>query len=404
VLQKIRVDLFREKKARERLKQFNDELEEQVRIKTADLQASEEKYKNIFYKSPLPKLIYEVDTRQFMEVNDAAVGHYGYRQEEFLKLRLDDLLPEDELDRLMEVMREIVNNVSEKARHSYWRQIKKNGEFMYAEFTTYPMQYDRRNARMVVVNDITARRQAEGLLQEASEKLEKRAAELASSNGELERFAYVASHDLQEPLRMVSSFLQLLQKRYKGQLDEKADQYIHFAVDGAERMKILIMDLLEYSRVGSTKESRVPVRMREAAEEVVAVFREKIVTADARVEIGDLPVIAAEKVQMVQLLQNLIGNALKYRSETPPLIRVGSRELPEHWEFTVEDNGIGIDPAFREKIFVIFQRLHNRSEYSGTGIGLAICKKIVERHGGQIRVDSEPGRGSAFVFTIGKFL
>lgn len=403
LLLKIRADLSKEKKAKDQLSRFNKELEEQVILKTADFRASQEKYRTIFYKSPLPKWIYDRDTLQFIEVNEAAVANYGYSQEEFLGMKLNDLLPEEDMDRLMETMDDIRHNISEEPRHSYWRQIKKNGEIMFAEFTTHPLEYDQRNARMVVVIDITARRQAELLMQQLNEDLERRAAELAASNAELERFAYVASHDLQEPLRMVSSFLQLLQKKYRGQLDEKADQYIHYAVDGAERMKTLIMDLLEYSRVGSGKGNFVPVDMNEVVSEVTAIYRNKIMAAGGLVgATGHLPVINAERGQMVQLFQNLIGNSLKYRSEQPPVIRVSAKEGPDSWQFAVCDNGIGIDPAFWDKIFIIFQRLHNKSEYSGTGIGLAICKKIVERHGGHIRVESEPKMGSTFFFTISK--
>lgn len=405
LLLKIRADLRREKGAKEQLGRFNKELEEQVILKTAGLQSSELKYKTLFYKSPMPKWIYDVDTLALIEVNEASIRHYGYSQEEFQAMKLGDLLPIDDEIRLKETMSEIRTGQSGEPRHSYWRQKKKNGDIMYAEFTTHPLEYDDRNARMVVVNDITERRQAEIRMQQLNEDLQKRAAELAASNAELERFAYIASHDLQEPLRMVSSFLQLLQKKYKEKLDEKADQYIHYAVDGAERMKTLIMDLLEYSRVGSGKGNFVDVNMREVVDEVTTVFRDKIIAAGAVVATtGPLPVISAERGQMVQLFQNLVGNALKYRSDQPPMIRISAKEEPESWRFAISDNGIGIEDAFSDKIFIIFQRLHNKSEYSGTGIGLAICKKIAERHGGHIGVDSEPHRGSTFYFTISKHI
>lgn len=403
LLLKIRADLSRAKKAKDQLSRFNRELEEQVMLKTADLRASQEKYKTIFYKSPLPKWIYDSDTLQFIEVNEAAVANYGYSQAEFLEMKIGDIRPKEDVKLLMEELGELRRDNPEESRHGYWRHLKKNGEIIFVEVTAHPLEYERRNARMVVVNDITERRKAELLMQQLNEDLEKRAAELANSNAELERFAYVASHDLQEPLRMVSSFLQLLQKKYRGQLDEKADQYIHYAVDGAERMKTLIMDLLEYSRVGSGKGNFVPVNMNEVVGEVTAMYRDKIMAAGGLVAVtGHLPVINAERVQMVQLFQNLIGNSLKYRSEHPPVIRITAKEQPDSWQFSVCDNGIGIDPAFWDKIFIIFQRLHNKSEYSGTGIGLAICKKIVERHGGHIRVESEPKMGSTFFFTISK--
>ena len=250
--------------------------------------------------------------------------------------------------------------------------------------------------------DITDRREHERQLERLYSDLARRAMELSASNAELERFAYIASHDLQEPLRMVSSFLQLLQKKYGGQLDERADQYIHYAVDGAERMKALIRDLLEYSRLGTGKEAFDWVDTGEVLSEVGGVFREQVATTGAQVKTGHLPRVWGDRVQLTQLLQNLVSNALKYAGNRTPVITVGAEEHPEYWQFSVADNGIGIDPQFFDKIFIIFQRLHNRNEYSGTGIGLAICKKIVERHGGRIWVDSAAGGGSTFYFTISK--
>jgi two-component system CheB/CheR fusion protein len=261
---------------------------------------------------------------------------------------------------------------------------------------------DGRKAGLSAIVDVTDRKRQENQLHLLNADLAKRAGELSTSNAELERFAYIASHDLQEPLRMVSSFLQLLQKRYKGQLDQKADQYIHYAVDGAERMKALIMDLLEYSRVGTGKDSFGEVDTAVVMQEVGDIFREKIIAARARVEIDLLPKIWGDKVQISQLFQNLLSNALKYHSEKLPSIRVQAKEEATYWLFSVGDNGIGIDSQFFDKIFIIFQRLHNKSDYSGTGIGLAICKKIVERHGGRIWVESRPEEGSTFYFTISK--
>jgi len=401
VFQKNRMALSREKKARERLNLFNRELEEKIRLATAGLRASEEKYRTIFYKSPLPKWVYDLETLEFREVNEAAIRNYGYSQEEFLRLKITDIRPKEDISPLMDEVRD-VKAFGDDSRYGTWRHIKSNGELIYVEVTAHPMEYNERPARMVVVNDITERKRSEILLQQLNEDLLKRAAELASSNAELERFAYIASHDLQEPLRMVSSFLQLLKKKYQGQLDEKADRYIHYAVDGAERMKILIMDLLEYSRVGSGKENFEEVDTNRILEEVTETFRAQIIKNRARVEIDPLPAVTADRMQLSQLFQNMIGNAMKYRSEQSPVIRISVKEEPEHWQFCIRDNGIGIDPLYFEKIFIIFQRLHNKTDYSGTGIGLAICKKIVERHRGKIWVESAPGQGSAFFFTLSK--
>lgn len=241
--------------------------------------------------------------------------------------------------------------------------------------------------------------------QAAREALQRYARELEERNTELEQFAYVASHDLQEPLRMVSSFLQLLQRRYGDQLDPTADEYISFAVDGAKRMQRLIQDLLAYSRVGTRGKAFQRVRMGEIVQEVMTDLKPALDEAAGEVETpDDLPTVSADPTQMRQLLQNLIGNAIKFRGDVPPRIRLHVRRTTDEgqqvWQFSVEDNGIGIAPEHVERIFQIFQRLHTRDEYAGTGIGLAICRKIVERHGGRIWLDSEPGRGSTFHFTI----
>jgi two-component system CheB/CheR fusion protein len=398
---KTRSALRAEQKAREQLHHFNSELEEELRQQNANLEASEDKYKTLFYKSPLPKWIYDEETLRFLEVNDTAIRSYGYSREEFLNMTIADIRPPEDVGRLIEDVTEVRGQPG-IYRHSRWRHVKKNGDIIDVEITAHAIEYEGRSARMVVVNDITDRNRHEMLLKRLNTDLAKRASELASSNAELERFAYIASHDLQEPLRMVSSFLQLLQKKYKGQLDAKADQYIHYAVDGAERMKALIMDLLEYSRVGTGKESFSNVDTAVVVEEVGEVFREKIIAARAKVDIDPMPVIWGDKFQIMQLFQNLLSNALKYHSERTPEIHIRAKEEPTHWLFAVEDNGIGIDAQFFDKIFIIFQRLHNKNDYSGTGIGLAICKKIVERHGGRIWVESAPQQGSKFFFTISK--
>jgi PAS domain S-box-containing protein len=246
-----------------------------------------------------------------------------------------------------------------------------------------------------VFQDITQRKETEV-------SLARQAEELARSNKELELFAYVASHDLQEPLRMVGSYVDLLAKRYQGQLDEQADLYIGFAVDGAHRMKRLIEDLLTYSRVGAQGESPVPTDSQAVLEEALARLQMTIEDKQATLTRDALPTVLADPVQLGQVFQNLIGNALKFSHEAPPRIHVGVQPDVERrmWRFCVVDNGIGLDPKFAERIFAIFQRLHGPTEYPGTGLGLAICKKIVERHGGRIWVESQPGQGATFYFTM----
>jgi PAS domain S-box-containing protein len=224
--------------------------------------------------------------------------------------------------------------------------------------------------------------------------------ELARSNADLEQFAYVASHDLQEPLRMVASYLQLLERRYRGQLDESADEFINYAVDGATRMQTLINDLLDYSRVDSRGKSFVLTPCSAILDRAIANLQTTIEVAHATVTCAPLPEIMADATQLTQLFQNLISNAIKFCRNQPPQIYISSQRCADAWLFSVQDNGIGINSEYVDRIFLIFQRLHSRGEYPGTGIGLAICKKIIERHGGSIWVESQPGLGSTFYFTI----
>jgi PAS domain S-box-containing protein len=247
---------------------------------------------------------------------------------------------------------------------------------------------------IAVWRDVTERKRAEL-------ELAARARELERSNAELEQFAYIASHDLSEPLRMVTSYLQLLDRRYHDQLDDDAREFIRFAVDGAARMRALIDDLLAYSRVGRHDPPREEVDLQELVAKVVTMLtagRED----GGRVELGTLPVVDGEAQMLGQLFQNLIGNALKFRHpERPALVRVSAEPTAGgRWRLAVADNGIGIDPAHAERVFGVFQRLHSRDEYAGTGVGLAIARKVVERHGGSIWLEPEPGGGSRFVFEL----
>lgn len=237
-------------------------------------------------------------------------------------------------------------------------------------------------------------------LKEKEASLALQAEELRRSNAELEQFAYIASHDLQEPLRMVASYCQLLQRRYTGKLDESADEFIAFAVEGATRMQHMINDLLTFSRAGRKREPFEPVACGEVVATALRNLQIAIEESGATVEVGPLPTVLGDRSQLVQLFQNLIGNAIKFRGEARVQVQVDAEATDDGWRFTVTDTGIGIEPAYLEKIFLIFQRLHGRTKYPGTGIGLAICKRVVERHGGRIWVESEPGRGSRFIFTL----
>jgi PAS domain S-box-containing protein len=249
-------------------------------------------------------------------------------------------------------------------------------------------------------------------LRQAEEGLKHSVTDLSRSNEELEQFAYVASHDLQEPLRMVSSYVQLLEKRYKGKMDSDADEFIGFAVDGANRMQVMINDLLTFSRLSTRGDPFKPTDCDEAFDRAIFNLKKAVEESNATITHDPLPTVTADKTQLEQLFQNLIGNAIKFRGEEPPRIHLSCEKIEDSaiqipqsaidtgWIFSVKDNGIGIELEHAERIFGIFQRLHTREQYPGSGIGLAVCKKIVQRHGGQIWIESEAGKGSTFYFTI----
>lgn len=232
------------------------------------------------------------------------------------------------------------------------------------------------------------------------QQLQKNQLEFARSNAELEQFAYVASHDLQEPLRMVTAYMELLGQRFQGQLDAQAQEFIGYAVEGAQRMKALIEDLLAYSRVGRQGKPLTFTDSDAVVHQTLQSLQVQIAESGATVTSDPLPTVRADRTQLGMLWQNLLSNAMKFHGQEPPRIQISARRQGAEWVFSVRDNGIGLEPRHAERIFQIFQRLHTRAEYPGTGIGLAICKKIVERHGGRIWVESAPGQGAMFLFTL----
>ncbi|HVZ56480.1 MAG TPA: ATP-binding protein [Chitinophagaceae bacterium] len=270
---------------------------------------------------------------------------------------------------------------------------------IWVEETVYPSP----EGCSVYVRDVSARLQQEKSMQDLSEELRKKAADLQVRNEELEQFVYSVSHDLKEPLRMVNNFLHLLDSRYARQLDDRARQFIHFATDGASRMRILIDDLLEYSRASRLHPELTTVDTAALLQEIIRQQQPLIQELQGRLLLESVPVVRADRVRLAQVFQNLISNALKYQEPgNPPVIRIGAADRKMNWEFYVQDNGIGIETRYFDKIFQIFQRLHLREAYPGTGIGLALCRKIVEQHGGKIWVESEVGKGSTFYFTLPK--
>lgn len=355
-----------------------------------------EELKKIFNFSPDIICVAGMDG-YFKKVNPAACNILEYTEEELLTIPFFDLThPEDK-----QSTQEDLKNIQLQNTTQYYenRYITKSGKIIWFAWTYSP--YLEEDLVYAVGKDITHRKEAENALKNLNVVLENRAKELAMSNQELEQFAYVASHDLQEPLRTISSFLTQLEKKYTDSLDEKAHQYIHFAVDGAKRMRGIILDLLEFSRVGKIEENLEKIDLDKLLDALRQLNWKNFEDKNGSISWKQLPEIVGYKYPLTQIFQNLISNALKYsRNDVAPHIAISCVELENHWQFSVKDNGIGIEAEYFDKIFVIFQRLHNKDEYSGTGMGLSIVKKIVENLGGQIWVESSLEEGSTFSFTI----
>jgi signal transduction histidine kinase len=291
---------------------------------------------------------------------------------------------------------DLASQVRRVARGEYDREIRSVGP---PEVTR--LAADVNAMRQQIVADLATVRRARAQLEDANRRLEQQAEELTRSNRDLEQFAYVASHDLQEPLRKVASFCQLLQRRYAGQLDERADQYILFAVDGAQRMQRLINDLLAFSRIGRITSGLTEVDLDKVVADAAAQLNWRREQVGGEITWSGLPVVRGEEPLLAALFTNLISNSLKFRHpDRPPRVRLEARQVGDAWQISCSDNGIGIEPEYAEKIFIIFQRLHPKDEYPGTGIGLAIVKKIIEYHGGRIWLDSEPREGTLISFTL----
>jgi PAS domain S-box-containing protein len=324
--------------------------------------------------------------------NQGAEQTYGYSAAEVIGRKVGDLVVPEERANVtahFDRMRR-----GEGMQEFETRMVRKDGALIEVSIAMSPIQDARGNitAYSTLSTDISQRKHAERALAE-------RTTEITRSNAELEQFAYVASHDLQEPLRMVASYVELLARRYKGRLDQDADEFIGFAVDGAVRMKRLINDLLNYSRAGRGQPLG-PVQLGGAVNRALANLAFSIEEAGAIVTCDALPTVRGDESQLVELVQNLVANAVKFRGPRPPRIHISSTRKGAQWLISVRDNGIGINSEYADRIFVMFQRLHGAAEYPGTGIGLAICKRIVERHGGVIWMESQPGHGSTFQFTL----
>ena len=348
-------------------------------------------YNRSLLETSLDPLVTIAPDGKITDVNRAAEEVTGYSRQELIGTDFSDYFADPEKARrgYQQVFREGLVQDYELAIH------RRDGHVTPVLYNASVYRDERGEAVGVfaAARDITERKRAE-------EALEQNVKELARSNKDLEQFAYVASHDLQEPLRMVANFTQLLAKRYGGKLDSDADEFIGYAVDGARRMQTMIEDLLTYSRVGTRGKDFERVDCNEVLGRAVANLQIAIHENGAFVSHQELPTVLADGSQLLQLFQNLVANAIKFRGADAPRIHVSAAREGTDWLFAVRDNGIGIDPEYADRIFVIFQRLHSREEYPGTGIGLAVCKKIVERHRGKIWVESEPGKGATFFFTL----
>ena len=329
-------------------------------------------------------------------LNVQAENQFGYSRDELVGQKVKNIIPEGFAERLVaDALRSVEDALAQQIGTGIELIARrKNGTEFPIELMLSPLESTEGILVTAAIRDITTRKKAEANLLNKMDELNR-------SNEELGQFAYIASHDLQEPLRMVASYTQLLSRRYKGKLDADADEFIAFAVDGAGRMQRLIQDLLAFSRVGTKGQDLLDISSEEAFQIALTNLRGAIEDSGALVTHDPLPPVLADEVQLIQLFQNLVGNAIKYQNPGIPRIHISAaRNSAKKWIFSVQDNGLGIDPQYFERIFGMFQRLHKREEFAGTGIGLAICKKIVERHGGSISVESQPGQGSTFRFAL----
>jgi PAS domain S-box-containing protein len=333
--------------------------------------------------------------------NQAAERLYGYSEREALGMPAHQLMPEEAgagpktvLARILEIDSAVTFETT---------RVRKDGTRVAVAVTNSPMIDSEGNIVGIsaIVRNISERKRAEAEQRRLHRELADHAEELGRSNAELEQFAYVASHDLAEPLRSIAGFVQLLERRYKGQLDDDADRFIGFTVDGVNRMQTLISDLLAYSRAGRRELEPGPVALEQLVAQVLSSLGPVIEENNGEVVVDGLPIVHADATQIGQVIQNLLANALKFHAPgARPRIQVSAHPADEGWHISVADNGIGIDPAYEDRIFKMFQRLHGRQEYPGTGIGLAICKRIVERHGGRIWFEPRSGGGTVFHFTL----
>lgn len=378
----------------ESVRSLQEEVSQRMRAQK-EMEISEQKFRTLYQSSNDAVML--LDGNGFFDCNPATLKIFGCdRLDQFISSHPRDFSPKYQTggELSSELSKQNINDALEEGSKKFeWDHITLDGRAFPADVSLNSLELTGKKVIQAVVRDISEQKKAR-------EELLEKANELERSNKELQQFAYVASHDLQEPLRMVASYMQLIARRYKGQLDKDADEFIDFAVDGAVRMQKLIHDLLSYSRLTTHANKFTRIAVDHVLQEVMSDLKQSINESSAEIIIDQMPEVICDEIQCKQIFQNLIGNAIKFRGDNRPKIHIRTRKETDGWLFSIEDSGIGIDPEFKERIFAMFQRLHTRSKYEGTGIGLAICKKIVERHGGRIWVVSEPEKGATFYFTI----
>ncbi|MGB9937258.1 MAG: PAS domain S-box protein [Methanobacterium sp.] len=406
-IQSVANELYRiikQRHSEQRLKEAHDYLEKTVKERTKELEnaygslkESEEKFRLIFDEAEDSIVLNEIIENglpgKIIEANEATSKRLGYSKEELLNMTPKDIVAPEKRS-------EIAMNAEEIKKNGYAIfenvHVTKDGKRIPVEVNNHLIKFKDKKASLTIVRDITKRKEMEMELKETIKELER-------SNQELQSFAYITSHDLQEPLRTIASYAGLLKMRYEGQLDQDADEFIDFMVSGAMRMKSMVKGLLEYSRVGTQGGEYTEFKSNEALEDALSNLKSAIKNNNARIIYNDLPVINADKNQITRIFQNLIGNALKFRKKNEPLqIHILVQIKEDEYIFSVQDNGIGIEEQYSDHIFEVFKRLHAIEEYKGAGIGLAIVKRIIDRHGGHIWVESSLGNGSTFYFTLPK--
>jgi len=359
-----------------------------------NLEKSETLFRSLFENSPIGISMTEIGGK--VQFNNTFCKILGYTKEEVDRKNWKDLTFEEDISKSDVYVKKMLAGELDDAFFDK-RYYHKNGAVIWTSIATHLIRNEENKPKLFItfVSDITEKIKAQSILNNLNTKLQ-------DSNQELQDFAYVASHDLQEPLRMISSFIQLLEKKLSQHFDEDAKKYMHFVLDGASRLQIMINDLLKYSRINTTEHEKEKVDLNQIMSNVLDILDQKIIAKKAEITTQKLPEVLGINSLLQTVITNLIENALKYNDEAVPTIKISHQKIDGFFEFAFEDNGIGIDEPYREKIFIIFKRLHQKSEYSGTGIGLSVCSRIIKKHGGKIWVEGASQKGSIFKFTLPK--